>query len=393
MHEISDFFSKLFSVANFPPRWNCGRWTSFHGWLYIISSILIALAYFSIPVILYYLIKKTKNNLPFLRIFWLFLLFILACGFTHVFDAAMFWYPVYRVSAIVLFITALVSWLAVFGLYKVIPSALALKSPVMLEGIIKDRTEQLAQSNEYLVQTNLQLEESRKAAEKLMKQKDDFLNIASHELKTPVTSLKAYTQILSLHGNEIGEERKNMYAKMDIQIDKLTVLINELLDTTKLEEGILVYNKAKMSLSETLIEATEEMQRTTPTHTIIFKNSIPLEIIGDKERITQVINNFLTNAIKYSPNNKQIIVRMVRQNDLAVCSIQDFGIGIPKDQQDKIFQKFYRVSGGNLHTYPGMGLGLHIVKDIITRHNGKTWLESEEGEGSTFYFSIPIADK
>ena len=344
MHEISDFFSKLFSVANFPPRWNCGRWTSFHGWLYIISSILIALAYFSIPVILYYLIKKTKNNLPFLRIFWLFLLFILACGFTHVFDAVMFWYPVYRVSAIVLFITALVSWLAVFGLYKVIPSALALKSPVMLEGIIKDRTEQLAQSNEYLVQTNLQLEESRKAAEKLMKQKDDFLNIASHELKTPVTSLKAYTQILSLHGNEIGEERKNMYAKMDIQIDKLTVLINELLDTTKLEEGILVYNKAKMSLSETLIEATEEMQRTTPTHTIIFKNSIPLEIIGDKERITQVINNFLTNAIKYSPNNKQIIVRMVRQNDLAVCSIQDFGIGIPKDQQDKIFQKFYRVT-------------------------------------------------
>jgi len=198
MREISDFFSKLFSADNFPARWHCGRWTSFHGWLYIISSVLIALAYFSIPLILYYLIKKSKNKLPFLRIFWLFLLFILACGFTHVFDAVMFWYPVYRVSAVVLFITAVVSWMAVFGLYKVVPKALALKSPLMLEQIIQERTEQLEQTNQNLLRTNLQLEESRLATEKLMRQKDEFLNIASHELKTPVTSLKAYTQILSM---------------------------------------------------------------------------------------------------------------------------------------------------------------------------------------------------
>jgi two-component system, chemotaxis family, sensor kinase Cph1 len=353
---------------------------------------LIALAYFSIPVILYYLIRRTKNNLPFLRVFWLFLLFILACGVTHVFDAVMFWDPVYRASAFVLFITAVVSWMAVIGLYRVIPLALSLKSPIMLERIIQERTEELARSNAYLLKSNLELEESRKSTEKLMKQKDEFLNVASHELKTPITSLKAYTQILSTNGAEIGDERTKMYAKMNVQINKLTVLINDLLDTTKLQEGMLVYDKARMSLSDTLMEVTEEMARTTKGQVILLKENIPSEIVGDKDRITQVINNFLTNAVKYSRGNDKIIVRLTRQNNMAVCSVQDFGIGIPNDQHDKIFQKFYRVTGRNLETYPGMGLGLFIVKDIVERHNGKVWFESKEDEGSTFYFSIPVAE-
>src|SRR5215212_1235953 len=106
MKDFTEFFSRLFSPDSWPARWFCGRWTSFHGWLYIVSSLMIAAAYFSIPVILFMLIKRSKNNLPFQKIFWLFLLFILACGLTHVADAAMFWYPVYRVSAILLFMTA-----------------------------------------------------------------------------------------------------------------------------------------------------------------------------------------------------------------------------------------------------------------------------------------------
>jgi len=391
MHQISDFFRQLFSIDNFPARWNCGRWTAFHGWLYIISSILIALAYFSIPVILFYLIKKSKNNLPFLKVFWLFVLFILACGVTHVFDALMFWVPVYRVSAIVLLVTAIVSWLAVLGLYRVIPTALALKSPMALEKTIQDRTEQLKQANDFLTKTNHELEQSRAAAEILAKQKEDFLIIASHELKTPVTSLKAYTQLLAQNGHTMGEAIIQMYANMDAQINKLTVLINDLLDTTKLDEGILLYKKQQMSLSETIEEVAAEMRRTNSTHSIVIDQITPVNVIGDKERIGQAISNFLTNAIKYAPDHREIFVRLVVEDHTAICSVQDFGIGIPKDQQDKIFQKFYRVTGENHHTYPGMGLGLHIVKDIITRHSGKIWLKSEEGMGSTFYFSLPVS--
>ena len=112
---------------------------------------------------------------------------------------------------------------------------------------------------------------------------------------------------------------------------------------------------------------------------------------ADRDRIGQVLSNLLNNAIKYCQNCKQIIVNLESKEEMAICSVQDFGNGIIKTQQDKIFERFYRVTGNNLHTYPGLGLGLFIAKEIIDRHNGKIWFESEEGKGSIFYFSLPIA--
>lgn len=391
MNDIYEFFGKLFSVSSWPARWYCGRWTSFHGWLYIISSSLIALAYFSIPLTLFYLIKKSNNKLPFQRIFWLFLLFILACGFTHVFDAVMFWYPAYRVSAIVLFITAIVSWMAVFGLIKIVPAALSFKSPAMLEKIILERTHQLELSNASLKKTINDLHEARKETEKLMKQKDEFLGIASHELKTPVTSLKAYNQILStMPGTAV--DKNAMHLKMDTQINKLTLLINNLLDVTKIHEGGLMYNKEIISLTDTVTEIAEEMQRTISSHEITIGNTDEaLPIDADKERVSQIIDNLISNAVKYSAAGSKIIISLTKRNNLAVCSVQDFGLGIPEGEQHKVFEKFYRVAGKNRHTYPGLGLGLHIVKDIIEKHEGEIWFKSEEGTGSIFYFSLPIA--
>src|ERR1035437_8701708 len=171
MREVSEFFRHLFSPDSWPARWHCGNWSGFHGWLYIISSLLIAAAYFSIPVLLFVLIKKSKRKLPFLSIFWLFILFILACGLTHVMDAAMFWYPIYRVSAIVLMLTAIVSWAAVIGLYKAMPKALSLKSPIELERIIATRTIELTNINEELKTKNKELLKAKSMTEELLKQK------------------------------------------------------------------------------------------------------------------------------------------------------------------------------------------------------------------------------
>jgi len=391
MNDLSEFFGKLFTVDSWPARWYCGRWTPFHGWLYIISSVLIALAYFSIPLTLFYLIKKSANKLPFKKIFWLFLLFILACGFTHVFDAVMFWYPAYRVSAVVLFVTAVVSWMAVFGLIKIVPAALNLKSPAMLEKIIQERTEQLELSNESLKKTIDELHEARLDTEKLMQQKDEFLGVASHELKTPVTSLKAYNQILAAMPDVAnGIDKPAMHVKMDTQINKLTLLINNLLDVTKIHEGGLMYNKEQMNLADVVEEIAGEMQRTTLTHSIVFEHTADAIINGDKERIGQVLTNLVSNAVKYSAPNSPVVIKLRQENGMAVCSIKDAGLGIPAAQQDKVFEKFYRVSGKNMHTYPGLGLGLYLVKDIIAKHNGEVWFESEEGKGSVFYFSLPL---
>ncbi len=238
----------------------------------------------------------------------------------------------------------------------------------------------------------LEKDKVQKETLELMNRKDDFLSIASHELKTPVTSLKAYTQLLQMDAIENADKRReSMLAKMDSQIDKLTSLITDLLDTSKMQNGKLIYNKTFFQLNELIKETVGEIQVTNASHKIIIEKNIPLQLHADRERISQVLSNLLSNAIKYCPDCKDIIVKLERKGEIAVCSVQDFGNGIFKAQQDKIFERFYRVTGNNLHTYPGLGLGLFIAKEIIERHSGKIWFESEEGTGSTFYFSLPIA--
>ena len=238
----------------------------------------------------------------------------------------------------------------------------------------------------------LEKDKVQKETLELVNRKDDFLSIASHELKTPVTSLKAYTQLLQMDAIENGDKkRESMLTKMDSQIDKLTSLITDLLDTSKMQNGKLIYNKTIFQLDELIKEIVEEIQVTNVSHKLIIEQNIPLQLYADRERISQVLSNLLSNATKYCPDCKNIIVKLEKKGELALCSVQDFGNGIVKTQQNKIFERFYRVTGNNLHTYPGLGLGLFIAKEIIERHSGKIWFESEVGKGSTFYFSLPIA--
>nr|WP_158638301.1 HAMP domain-containing sensor histidine kinase [Panacibacter ginsenosidivorans] len=351
------------------------------------------MAYFSIPVILFYLIKKSKNHLPFQKIFWLFILFILSCGVTHVFDALMFWFPVYRMSALVLFVTAITSWMAVYGLYKIIPSALALKSPAVLEKIIQERTLELQVSNNHLQQLNSELTLAKLESEKLMKQKEEFLGIASHELKTPLTILKAYTQLLSEKTDGEKITQTDIQNKMRVQIDRLALLIYDLLDVTKIKEGMLVYYKKRVNLKHIITDVVQDIRHTSLSNNIILENIVDIEIIADRERIAQVFLNLLSNAMKYSPAGSPIIITVQKEEHTIICAVKDQGFGIPQDQQDKIFEKFYRATGGHRDTYPGMGLGLHIAENIITNHEGTIWVESEEGKGSTFYFQLPIASE
>lgn len=248
---------------------------------------------------------------------------------------------------------------------------------------------------EDLHQLTMEKDKIQQETLELMNRKDDFLSIASHELKTPVTSLKAYVQLLDMDLGEGAEnKRKMMLSKIDSQIDKLTTLINDLLDTSKMQQGKLVYNKMFFELNALVNEVIEEIQTgRTGSQKIIFNSLSSLKVYADRERIGQVLSNFLSNAIKYCPGCESIIVNLEEVDNMAVCSVQDFGEGIKKDQQEKIFERFYRVTGKNLHTYPGMGLGLFISKEIMERHNGKIWLKSEPGKGSIFYFSLPIAEK
>jgi len=229
----------------------------------------------------------------------------------------------------------------------------------------------------------------------LQQQKDEFIGIASHELKTPVTSIKAYAQVLEAIFREKGYEKETaMLSRMGIQINKLTNLISDLLDTTKIQAGKLMFNERWFDFNHVVEEAVEDMRRTTSKHTMIVKPGEHIgEIFGDPERIAQVITNLLSNAIKYSPDSDKILVSTTAEDEQVKLCVKDFGVGIAADKHEKVFEQFYRVSGDKQHTFPGLGLGLYISSEIIKREGGRIWVESVEGKGSDFCFTLPYKQK
>lgn len=228
----------------------------------------------------------------------------------------------------------------------------------------------------------------------LQQQKDEFIGIASHELKTPVTSIKAYVQVMEAAFRQKGYQKEvTMLSRMGVQINKLTNLISDLLDTTKIQAGKLQFNETWFNFNELVNEVIEDMQRTTSKHRIVSVLEESGDIYADPERIGQVLTNLLSNAIKYSPRADKIIVRTsVMENQLKLC-VEDFGVGIAEEKQEKVFEQFYRVSGDKQHTFPGLGLGLYISSEIIKREGGRIWVEAVEGKGSTFCFTLPRYQK
>ncbi|MEJ5963619.1 PAS domain S-box protein [Pedobacter immunditicola] len=225
----------------------------------------------------------------------------------------------------------------------------------------------------------------------LQNQKDNFIGIASHELKTPVTSLKGYAQVLERILKKKGHETEaDMMRKMDAQLNRLTSLIGDLLDVTKINAGKLQFNNQVFELQPMVSELMQDLQRSTEKHLLVENFKPTGKTYADKERIEQVIINFLTNAIKYSPNPSKIIVHIEQRNNEIIVCVEDFGIGISSEDSMKVFEQFYRVSGAMQHTFPGLGLGLYISAEIIRRVGGRIWVESKQKEGSCFYFSLPV---
>ncbi|TXF75053.1 PAS domain-containing sensor histidine kinase [Chryseobacterium sp.] len=223
----------------------------------------------------------------------------------------------------------------------------------------------------------------------LVNQKDTFLGIASHELKTPLTSLKLYAQVLERMLKKSGDDKNAEFAKkMDQQVIKLTSLIGDLLDVTKINAGKIHLNQNHFEFSQLVKETVEEQQMST-AHSIELNIEKGGTVFADRDRISQVITNLISNAIKYSPEAGKIIVETKSTDSEVTFMVKDFGIGMPEEKKDKVFEQYYRVSGDEESTFPGLGLGLYIASQIIDRSEGKIWVDSVLGKGSTFCFSLP----
>lgn len=517
--EISSFFIDIFDTSKWPPRWSCGEWSSFHGWFYILSDIGISLAYFAIPFVLGILVyKRRSTGLPFPGIIILFIAFIFSCGLTHLTDAGLFWLPAYKFSALIRFITAVVSIGAVFALIRVAPEALRFKSPEELEKIIEQRTNELQAANKQLGRTNEELANANRQLKAEMAQrelaeseagvllesipqlawtadtsgeilyqnkvfldftgadyldlkrmtqqvvhpedvaknlplwmravktgepyevqermrtkegeyrwmltralpirnqeneivkwigtstdiheqkineqrKDTFLNISSHELKTPLTIASAYTQLICEHEKVTQNAELNIYCKkIKTHIVKMEKLIEELLDVSRIDAGKMNYDMQTEDFDQMIRDSVEDFKSISPANNKIELTGESGAVVNcDRAKINQVVYNLLTNAIRYSPENKPVQISLHKSDNMVLCRIKDWGTGIPKGEIPKIFNKFYRTA--NNTTAGGLGLGLYISNEIIKRHNGQIEVESEEGKGTVFQFSLPFFNR
>lgn len=230
------------------------------------------------------------------------------------------------------------------------------------------------------------------------RRKGDFLKMVSHELKTPVTSIKGYVQLLLKMLNN-GEEIKMSslplrpsLQRIDHQINRLTRLISEMLDLSKIEENKLELRKENFSLNDLVTETIQDIVFTNTQHNIQVIHDYKCMVFADKDRIGQVLINLVVNAIKYSPDSRDIVVsiKKYKKNQVAV-SVKDQGIGIEKKNHKNIFKRFYRIGGKSEETYSGFGIGLYLANEIIQRHKGSITLKSKKGKGSDFCFTLFVA--
>jgi PAS domain S-box-containing protein len=225
---------------------------------------------------------------------------------------------------------------------------------------------------------------------KLEQRKDEFIGIASHELKTPLTSIKGYTQILERIISEMGHEKAQLYLnKTTTYINRLNSLIADLLDVSKIQAGKLQMDFSTFHFEDLVQESIETVQHTSSRHNITKKGKIDLKVSGDRQRLEQVFTNLLSNAIKYSPHADQVDIEIQKADGMIIVGVKDYGVGIAPEEQGKLFSRFYRVESTS-KKFSGLGIGLYISYEIVTRHGGRMWVKSKEGEGSTFYFSLPI---
>ena len=231
-------------------------------------------------------------------------------------------------------------------------------------------------------------------AERALELRNHFLSMASHELKTPVTLLKGYAQLLRNQADRTGDQMLRKPVRViEHQVGRIHRLVDELLDVSHVDGGRLKPEMLPFDLGAAVLQMVDEIRETTPGFQFTVHDSVVgLQVLGDRTRIQQVATNLLINAVKYSGESKEIGITLVQQGNMARLSVSDHGIGIPEEQQGRVFELYFRAANAPGSNYGGLGLGLYISKEIVEQHGGRIDMESEVGKGSTFHVSLPLLE-
>jgi len=404
-----DFVTRLFDPSGFPARWECGSgWadTPWLGWLHILSDLGVWSAYLAIPLVLVYFLLRRKD-LPFRKIFLLFGAFILACGTTHLMEAIIFWWPVYRLAALIKLLTAVVSWATVISLFRVVPGVLTMRTPEELEREIAAR--KLAEDTLQRVNTKLEqrvLErtaELTKAVEKLTEaeralkdadhRKDEFLATLSHELRNPLTPLRNSLELIK-RANGNADLIEQSRSTMERQLSHMVRLVDDLLDVNRITRNRLELRRDRVELASIIqhaVEACRSMAESANHELDISLPPEPIYLNADSVRLAQVFSNLLFNACKYTERGGHIWLTVERQGSDAVVIVRDTGVGIPPDMLPKVFEMFTQLARTLERSQGGLGVGLTLVKRLIEMHDGTVTAHSQgQGQGSEFVVRLPI---
>lgn len=434
-----NILTQLFDASSFIPHGHCYLWKPGLVWLHLISDAIIALAYYSIPLTLFYFVRRRKD-LPFYGIFLLFAAFIIFCGTTHIVSIWTLWFPTYWLSGLIKAGTSVISLFTAIELIPLVPQALALPSPTQLQVAnealhseidersriekelrqLQDELEQRVQTRTAeLVHLNQQLQQeiderqraeaerdqvlkreqaARAEAEAANRIKDEFLAVLSHELRTPLSPILGWVRMLQsgtldAQKQAIGLETIERNAKLQTQ------LIEDLLDISRILQGKLTLDVKPVDLATVISAAEETMLLAAEAKSIQIQTELESPgrfALGDPNRLQQVIWNLLSNAVKFTPADGQIQIKLtydetVADQTTAQITVQDSGKGISSEFLPYVFEYFRQADSSITRRFGGLGLGLAIARQIVELHGGTIAAESAgEGQGATFIVRLPL---
>jgi signal transduction histidine kinase len=231
-------------------------------------------------------------------------------------------------------------------------------------------------------------------ARALDRQRNDFLTVAAHEMRTPLTPLLMYLQTIERRAVQSQPVDLEVVGKARRQVTRISRLVEDLLDLSRLESRRAQLSFARVALSELVEQVVSDARAQTRNHEIVYQTSAAdPAVVGDRARLEQVLVNLLQNAVKYSPEGGRINVRLEAADGEARISVQDPGIGIPAEEQSRLFQRFFRAGNASARNFGGLGIGLFVSHEIVAQHGGRFEVQSELGKGSTFAFRLPLADQ
>jgi signal transduction histidine kinase len=378
MQGIIHYFQHLFDTTGYVKRGECGGWTPDLAILENLSDLLTWGAYIAIPIVLLYAARH-KRDLPFRHLFWLFGLFIAACGTTHFMTYVTTIFPAYRLEGVIKLVTALASWGTVMAIAAIAPKAFDMKMPEELEREVveKERARaELAMLNESLIERTAELERANKDLE-------GFNYMVAHDLRAPLRGIVAASRMITDDmTTPLDSATVYRLGRLSASALRMSALVDDLLEFSRL--GRYTVQKRDVGLSQIAKGVARELESEYPK--VKFEIEPRLSVEADPSLIQLVIFNLMENACKYGSDERDPFVRVFStqtERGRAIC-VEDNGIGFDMSFSNKIFQPFERLHREEI---PGTGIGLAIVHRIVEKHGGELWAESTEGVGSKFFFT------